>query len=102
MPSNALTVATRFPPRDIKAIDALIAAGHYTNRADFLRQAARERLTQTREKRKLELEPLPPAIVELQKEIREEGKPWATEEEKWALLKKVRHEVYREEYGEDP
>ena len=57
MPSTAQAVATRFPPRDLAAIDALVKAGHYTNRADFLRQAAREKLAEARLEH---LEPLPP------------------------------------------
>ncbi len=102
MPSTAQAVATRFPPRDLAAIDDLVRAGHYTNRADFLRQAAREKLAEARLERKLDLKPFPPEIQQILEVIRKEGPLWESEEEMLAELRRIRHQVYNEEYGEDP
>jgi Arc/MetJ-type ribon-helix-helix transcriptional regulator len=40
----AESVTARLSDSDIKAIDALIAAGNYTTRSDFLRAASRHLL----------------------------------------------------------
>ena len=86
-----VSVTARLSDKEVQEIDALVKAGNFLNRSDFLRFATKHLLHE-------EAPIIPKALLDLQNEAREKGIS-PTELDK--KMKDVRQELYREIYGDD-
>lgn len=86
---NAKSVTTRFPKKDAEIIDTLVKKGFFTNRSDFIRSAVRQYL-------KAKGLTVPPIIGKTSAIADVKG---ITREDIIRETRKVRRDVYKEEYG---
>ena len=87
MSNDSITV--RLAPKDIERMDRLISAGHFASRSDLIRSSVRSTLDRRE---------VPPIIEEMRRIGAEKG---ITTEDIVKAVRKVRREIYQEEYGDD-
>lgn len=86
-----VSVTARLSDSEVREIDALVKAGNFLNRSDFLRFAAKHVLHD-------EAPMIPKALLDVQEELRDTGVRFEDMDER---LRTVRRQLYGETYGDD-
>lgn len=84
------SITTRFSIRDLKGLDKLVKKGYFTNRSDAIRTSVRFYL-------QMDKIDIPPIIKEMSAVADRVG---ITREDIVETSRKVRRQIYEEEYGD--
>ncbi|MFQ6063637.1 MAG: ribbon-helix-helix domain-containing protein [Methanosarcinales archaeon] len=89
--TKLITVNLKLTEGELEGIDNLVECGLYPSRSDFIESILKKYIREN----KLDI---PQCFIEMQKEAEKKG---LTYEQVMKDLRKIRHEVYAEEYGKD-
>lgn len=84
----AESITARLSDTDVKAIDALVKAGHYSTRSDFLRAATRHFLRE-------EAPEIPKIFIKMQKKAKEKR---ITRKRLLLDIRHMRKKMYKEQF----